>query len=204
MELRLKVVGGKHAGQEILIAGPKFLIGRGEECQLRPNSEAVSRQHCLLQVEDGRATVCDLGSRNGTLVNDQRVEGRFVLKTGDRLAIGQLQFEVQITTGLKAPKHPIVKDVKDAAARTREAVAAEDLDVDAWLNAADPAGETRISNRDTQRIDLSDTSPGMDAATVIGRAAETPAKKPAGKLPPTSADSVSAAAEMLRKLAKYR
>lgn len=215
MELRLKVVGGKQAGQEILIGGPKFLIGRGEECQLRPNSEAVSRQHCVLQVEDGRATVCDLGSRNGTLVNDQRVEGRYTLKTGDRLTIGQLRFEVQLTTGLKGQKQPIVKDVKDAATRTRDAVAAEDLDVDSWLHAADPAGSTRaVSSRDTQQIDLSDTSPGMDAATVIGRNAkdgESPAKKPeagqkaSGKLPPpTSSDSFSAAAEILRKLSKYR
>ena len=60
MELRLKVIEGKHAGQEIRIAGPKFLIGRNEECQLRSNSDAVSRRHCVLQVEEGRATVCDL------------------------------------------------------------------------------------------------------------------------------------------------
>ena len=143
MELRLKVLGGKQAGQEIPIAGPKFLIGRGEECQLRPNSDAVSRQHCVLQLEDGRATVCDLGSRNGTLINDQRVEGRYTLKTGDRLTIGQLRFEVQLTTGLKGQKQPIVKDVKDAATRTRDAVAAEDLDVDAWLNAADDPNRHR-------------------------------------------------------------
>jgi pSer/pThr/pTyr-binding forkhead associated (FHA) protein len=216
MELRLKVIEGKQAGQEILIAGPKFLIGRGEECQLRPNSEAVSRQHCVLQVEDGRATVCDLGSRNGTLVNDQPVEGRYTLKTGDRLTIGQLRFEVQLTTGLKGQKQPIVKDVKDAAARTRDAATAEDLDVDSWLHAAEPPGATRIvSDRDTQKIELSDTSPGMDAATVIGRTtknSEAPGKKPdgepkpSGKLPPqtTAADGGSAAAEILRKLLKYR
>jgi len=221
MELRLKVLEGKNVGQEIRIAGPKFLIGRGEECQLRPNSEAVSRQHCMLLVEDGRATVCDLGSRNGTLVNDQRVEGRYALKTGDRLTIGQLRFEVQLTTGLKGQKQPIVKDVKDVATRTRDAVASKDLDVDEWLRAEEPKGATRtVSLNDSDRIDLSDTSPGMDAATVIGRTAkgsEATDKKPdngskstigqksAGKMPPpTTADGGSAAAEILRKLAKYR
>lgn len=208
MEFRLKVIDGKHAGQEISIPGPKYLIGRGEECQLRPNSDAVSRQHCLLQVEGGRATVCDLGSRNGTLVNDQRVEGRYALKTGDRLSIGNLRFEVQITTGLKGQKQPIVKDVKDAAERTRGA-ATEDLDVDAWLHAPEPMGATRdASARDTQQIDLADTSPGMDATKIIGRAAqspESPSKKPIPKrAPPTTADSFSAAAEILRKLSKYR
>ena len=209
MELRLKVIEGKQAGQEILIAGPKFLIGRGEECQLRPNSEAVSRQHCVLQIDDGRATVCDLGSRNGTLVNDQRVEGRYTLKTGDRLTIGQLRFEVQLTTGLKGQKQPIVKDVKDAASRTRDAVASEDLDVDSWLNAPETAGATRIiSERDSQEVNLSDTTPGMDAATIIGHSgknADAKPEKPSGKFPPpTTADSFSAAAEILRKLSKYR
>ncbi len=219
MELRLKVLEGKHAGQEIRIAGPKFLIGRNEDCQLRSNSDAVSRRHCVLQVEEGRATVCDLGSRNGTLVNDQRVEGPYVLKTGDRLTIGQLRFEVELTTGLKGQKQPVVKDVKDAATRTRDAVA-KDLDVDEWLRADEPAGATRtISLEDMARSELSDTSPGTDSATVIGRKSkdsDAADKKPdggsksnigktAGKLPPTtSVDSFSAAAEILRKLAKYR
>ena len=121
MELRLKVLDGKHAGQEIRVAGPKFLIGRGDDCQLRPKSDSVSRRHCMLQIDEGRVTVRDLGSRNGTLVNDQRVEGQFALKTGDRLSIGQLKFEVNLTTGLKAAKQPVVKDVKDAATRSARA-----------------------------------------------------------------------------------
>ena len=53
MELRLKVLDGKHAGQEIRIPGPKFLIGRGDDCQLRPKSDSVSRRHCMLQIEKG-------------------------------------------------------------------------------------------------------------------------------------------------------
>jgi predicted component of type VI protein secretion system len=214
MELRLKVVGGKQAGQEILIPGPKFLIGRGDDCQLRPKSEAVSRRHCMLQVEEGRATVCDLGSRNGTLVNDQRVEGRYTLKTGDRLTVGQLRFEVELTTGIKGQKQPIVKNAKEAAARTRDCSGSEELDVDEWLNSAEPAGANRHDSHDTQRLDLADTSPGMDAATIIGRTktgADSTDKKPEGGQkqpgrlpPPTAADSFSAAAEILRKLSKYR
>ena len=70
-----------------------------------------------------------------------------------------------------------------------------------------------LSDRDPERLSLSDTSPGMDAATIIGRTASgadsadkkpEAAQKTAGKLPPTSSDSFSAAAEILRKLAKYR
>lgn len=75
MELTLKVVSGKHAGQKLRIPTPKFLIGRGEECHLRPNSDLVSRHHCILFVGDSGAAVRDLNSRNGTYVNDERISG---------------------------------------------------------------------------------------------------------------------------------
>ena len=75
MELTLKVISGKHAGQKLRIPAPKFLIGRGEDCQLRPNSDLVSRHHCVLLVGSGGAVIRDLNSRNGTFVNDQKVAG---------------------------------------------------------------------------------------------------------------------------------
>ena len=82
-----------------------------------------------------------------------------------------------------------------------------------WLRADEPAGASRtVSLEDTARSELSDTSPGMDSATVIGRKSkdsDAADKKPdggsksaigqksAGKLPPTtSVDSFSAAAEI--------
>lgn len=215
MELRLKVMDGKHAGQEIRIPGPKFLIGRGEDCQLRPKSDSVSRRHCMLEIAEGRVTICDLGSRNGTLVNDKRVEGQFALKTGDRLAIGQLKFEVNLTTGLKAAKQPVVKDVKDAAARTREHKSSDEMDVDSWLKSGDPVGSTReFSDAEPERASVTETAAGIDAETIVARTAkpaETPAPDPKapktpGKLPPrvAAADGGAAAADILRRLSKYR
>ncbi len=99
MELTLKVVSGKHAGQKLRIPTPKFLIGRGEDCHLRPNSDLVSRHHCILFVGDSGAAVRDLNSRNGTFVNDERISGDRPLRAGDRLKIGQLTFEVRLNAG---------------------------------------------------------------------------------------------------------
>jgi predicted component of type VI protein secretion system len=96
MELRLKILAGSHAGQEMRIGKAKFLVGRSEECNLRPNSEKVSRHHCVFLLGDGRATIRDLGSRNGTLVNGEKVVGEVELKKGDQLEIGPLQFEVRL------------------------------------------------------------------------------------------------------------
>jgi len=208
MEMRLKILGGKHAGQEIRVPAPRFLIGRGEKCNLRPASELVSREHCLLEIEGGKASVRDLGSNNGTFVNGERIAAQRQLATGDRLTIGQLEFEVHLTPELSGRKRPAVKDVKDAAQRTRTAPAAADLDVAALLGEAGPTG----ARRDMQRAGASETSSGT-----IGPADETPpagvpavgqgaakgsGQKPAGKLPPPpqAADSRSAAADMLKKL----
>jgi len=70
-----------------------FLIGTdpGEgEYGLRLDAQlqAVSRRHCSIRLEDGRAVVADL-SRYGTWLNGHRIEGSAVLQPGDVLAVGR-------------------------------------------------------------------------------------------------------------------
>ena len=92
MRLKLVVVGGSHNGEEIQVSGPKFFIGRDRECQLRPNSDVISRHHCALIVEDGYVAVRDFNSKNGTFVNGKRVVGEQELKAGSELGVGPLRF----------------------------------------------------------------------------------------------------------------
>jgi pSer/pThr/pTyr-binding forkhead associated (FHA) protein len=92
----LHVLGGKHAGQVIPLNRQKFLIGREQDCQLRPNSELVSRHHCVFTVDDFAVRVRDLGSTNGTLVNDERIQKEVVLQPDDRVLVGSLEFSVRI------------------------------------------------------------------------------------------------------------
>lgn len=98
----LKVVGGKHAGQVIPLNRRKFLIGREQDCQLRPNSDMVSRHHCVFSIDDFSVRLRDLGSTNGTLVNGERIRKETVLKAGDRVLIGNLDFELVINVGVAA------------------------------------------------------------------------------------------------------
>jgi len=137
MEAKLVVIGGKSAGREIPVAGPEFVIGRAEGCQLRPQSDRVSRRHAAIRVKEGEVTVEDCGSKNGTLVNDKKVEGEQRLKTGDQLKIGNLQFEVQLAVSVGGKKKPKVKSVKEAVARTVESAADDDMDISAWLEGDD-------------------------------------------------------------------
>ena len=87
MEVKLIVIGGKHPGQVIPVPPPEFLIGRAEECHLRPQSDMVSRRHCAIMQEEGVVVVCDFDSKNGTYVNGQRLTARQELKPGDRLKV---------------------------------------------------------------------------------------------------------------------
>ncbi len=214
MEVKLIVVGGKHSGREVPVAGPKFLIGRGEDCHLKPQSDLVSRHHAMIVVEEGRAAIRDFGSKNGTFVNDQRVESERELKTGDRLKIGTLEFDVQLTVSVGGKRKPRVQSIQEAAARTVEA-ADDELDIIGWL-AEDADSLAGTGDADTQPLSATPTI-GDDvhdaAATSDKPPTEQPKKKERGAAEkpasgarrlqaakrPMAADSGSAADETLRQ-----
>ena len=163
MQVKLKVISGSHEGREIAISSEKFLVGRSDVCQLRPKSESVSRKHCIIVIRDGRVLAQDLKSRNGTYVNDKRLpaDKAKVLKGGDRLRIGKLEFDVLIEHGLQAAKKPEVADVGDAAARTVQAGTGdskfEEVDVTSWLDEADQIDRVRkLSDPETRQFRLDD------------------------------------------------
>lgn len=96
MKVSLVVAQGKPAGKEIPLLGSQFLIGRDQRCNLRPNSDLVSKLHCAFELVDQAVTVRDLGSTNGTFVNGKRVEGRVTLKDGDLVKVGPLVFAAKV------------------------------------------------------------------------------------------------------------
>ncbi|WP_437675991.1 FHA domain-containing protein [Sorangium sp. So ce131] len=66
----------------------EFFIGRSADCQLSLDDPLVSRRHALLTVGEGGVAIEDLGSRNGVLINGNRITGRHLLSDGDKIAIG--------------------------------------------------------------------------------------------------------------------
>ncbi len=97
MKVQMQVVHGKARGQFLGFPRGEFVFGRGPECHVRPNSEWISRQHCLLRVTSDEVLIRDLGSANGTLVNGTRVIGERKLEAGDRLELGPFVLEVVLS-----------------------------------------------------------------------------------------------------------
>src|SRR4029079_13238719 len=83
LQVDLKVLEGRQQGKLIPLIVRQFLIGREQDCHLRPNSDLVSRHHCVFTIDDFTARLRDLGSTNGTYVNGERIQGQVVLKPGD-------------------------------------------------------------------------------------------------------------------------
>lgn len=77
------------------LSGSATVIGRRQDCDLCVPLMIVSRRHCEVAQDKDRVLVRDLGSRNGTYLNGQRVTQGFI-SPGDSLRIGPLDFAVQI------------------------------------------------------------------------------------------------------------
>lgn len=76
-------------------------IGR-QDCDLTISSPQISRRHARISPSLDGAEVTDLGSRNGTFVNDERIAESRALSPGDRLRIGETTWEVAIVDAAAA------------------------------------------------------------------------------------------------------
>jgi hypothetical protein len=70
-------------------------IGRGDRCAIRLQDTYVSQVHARLYARNGAWYVEDLGSTNGTLLNDRRVEAPVEVHAGDVLKIGKTVLELR-------------------------------------------------------------------------------------------------------------
>ena len=76
-------------GAPLLLTHWENIIGRGKTADVYLNYPSVSRQHAALcRGENGEWTVYDLGSKGGTLVNGEAVEGSAQVKLGDTITLG--------------------------------------------------------------------------------------------------------------------
>jgi pSer/pThr/pTyr-binding forkhead associated (FHA) protein len=77
------------------------VIGR-EGCEIEISDPQVSRRHAALRGVEGGIGIEDLGSRNGTLVNGERVDGVRALREGDEVHVGETVLLFELAAGVAA------------------------------------------------------------------------------------------------------
>lgn len=91
----LAVTAGALKGTTIPLGSAPILVGRSPTCTLVIDDDYCSAKHCRIFPEDGGWLVEDLGSTNGTFLDNQRVDDPMPFKRGDKLRLGATTVELR-------------------------------------------------------------------------------------------------------------
>ena len=89
-------------GDEPIELSGEMIIGRGSASDLVIDDERLSRRHARLSAGDAAVLVEDLGSTNGTFVNDVKITGAILAKHGDIVKFDTCAYEVVVVGGVDA------------------------------------------------------------------------------------------------------
>lgn len=100
---RLVVIQGTGTGHQFPIGDREVVIGRSTTADLTLEGANVSRKHASVKRNGARVLIQDMGSSNGTFVNDARITGATSLSPGDLVRIGSyvLRFEADPSSDLE-------------------------------------------------------------------------------------------------------
>jgi len=133
------------------------VLGRRGDCDLCIPLGDVSRRHCQLDRNDDVLQIRDLGSRNGTFLNGEQVNGETTVKPGDYLQIGPLTFQFQIDGEPEKTTPP--KDYSPKAEKKQPAGAAGDDDD---LLDLDIDEDANVDLDEDVKVDLDDSGQFLD------------------------------------------
>ena len=91
----LLVQGRSDAKPRTLKLSASMTVGRAPECELRLDDTYASQQHARLFARNNSWFVEDLGSTNGTFVNEQKLAAPAMLQAGDKVRVGQTIMELR-------------------------------------------------------------------------------------------------------------
>jgi DNA-binding winged helix-turn-helix (wHTH) protein len=94
-------------GREYALADGEHIVGREPGLTIRLDSPKVSRRHAAITVRGARATIEDLGSKNGTFVRGVRIGQTVALKPGDAVRIGGFRLIFHVSAELRSTETEI-------------------------------------------------------------------------------------------------
>jgi len=103
-EACLVVIYGLELGKKFNLNRPQIIIGRSSKADIQIDQEAVSRNHCKI-INTGKAILLrDMGSTNGTYINDELID-EYVLRDGDYIKVGRSIFKFLSGTNIENAYH---------------------------------------------------------------------------------------------------
>ena len=101
----LVVIYGEELGRKYDLDEGKLSIGRSSKSDIQIDHDSVSRQHVRITVTEGQAEIEDVGSTNGTFLNDESLEGRVQLRNNDLIKVGRTVFKFIAHNNIEAAYH---------------------------------------------------------------------------------------------------
>ncbi len=106
--MELFVVEGPDAGRSFALSADS-VIGRDPTAAVSLSDDEVSRRHAIITLGEGRPTIEDLGSVNGTLLDETPIDGETPVKAGDKIRIGKSVLELRQLPGVDPDNLPPTK-----------------------------------------------------------------------------------------------
>jgi diguanylate cyclase (GGDEF)-like protein len=101
----LVVIHGDELGKKYDLSDDTYSLGRSTKADIQVDQDSVSRNHAEVVADAGRVSIRDLGSTNGTYVNDEVVAGNHKLRNGDLIKIGRSVFKFIASNNIEAAYH---------------------------------------------------------------------------------------------------
>jgi pSer/pThr/pTyr-binding forkhead associated (FHA) protein len=116
---RLVCLTGPSKGESYVLLGNRIVLGRSDKADIQVNDNKASREHAEITKLGDKWVVTDLGSQNGIVINDHRVNQQ-VLTESDKLIIGQTVFKfarVEVTS-----KNKVIKEMTEAPEKPKKSM----------------------------------------------------------------------------------
>ncbi len=84
---------GANLGKRYILDQKDMVVGRSPNVQIVVNEQSVSRNHAQCLSFGDSVSIMDLGSSNGTYVNDKRINEQYTLQDGDIIRLGNIVFK---------------------------------------------------------------------------------------------------------------
>jgi len=163
MDVSLLMVKSDGSQAAFPLKRERTVIGRTNSCDLRIPVGSVSREHCEILVNGESVTIRDLGSSNGTFVNDTRVQEAKV-GAGDVIVVGPVRFTVDTGVARQPAGEPVIEQIDAPAAAPDDEMLSlgDSAESDDMMTVVD-AGDQPASPAHDATVDMDDPIAALEA-----------------------------------------